>query len=265
MINENNHQNASCRFAEQTVSYLYDEIGASEKSALESHLPFCTSCTDELAGFFAVRTSIREWRAEDFANLSTPVFEIPSPEKTFAQALGEWLKTISASLAPSRTWAPTVTAGFALLVVCAGLIWFVKNSSQDGNIAGNHQQVNYQIKDAPPAGNFGINSMVAAATPDQTGKITAESSKRIISQAKNNLPEDNATMPEKTVVPAAFNKIPPVSIKKPVSTRTDKNNLKPMPKTAARNNIPTLLPAAGGEEEENSLRLSDIFEEVSLK
>ncbi len=267
MSNENNHENASCRFAEQIVSYLYDEISAAEKSTLESHLPFCAPCADELGGFSAVRFSVREWRAEDFANLSTPVFEMPPKENTRVQALRQWLDSIAASFALSKTWATAATAGFAVLAVCAGLIWFIGNSSgRDENIAQNREHGNYQVNSALSVNNSGVDSSpVVAATLDQAANPIDKSSKQIISRDKSKLPKA-ATITERTIAPAELNKSQLDRMKKPASaaTRGDKNNLRATPKPAAKTNIPALLPAAG-DDEEDSLRLSDIFEEVSLK
>ena len=75
MLN-NNHN--SCQFAEQTVSYLYGEAAASEKAEYELHLKTCPTCADELAGFGFIRSSVLDWRNEDFAKLQTPAFDIPA-------------------------------------------------------------------------------------------------------------------------------------------------------------------------------------------
>jgi hypothetical protein len=43
----------------------------------ETHLNSCAACADEFAGFNMARTSIIEWRNEEFLSLQTPLIEIP--------------------------------------------------------------------------------------------------------------------------------------------------------------------------------------------
>ena len=64
----NNNHNPSCAFAEQIVSYLYNETNAKEKAAFDAHLNNCSTCADELAGFGFVRSSIVEWKNAEFLN-----------------------------------------------------------------------------------------------------------------------------------------------------------------------------------------------------
>ena len=73
----NNKHISKCIYSADIVEYLYDEIGKREKSAFETHLSGCSNCTDELAAVSFARFSVQEWRDAEFANLKTPVIDIP--------------------------------------------------------------------------------------------------------------------------------------------------------------------------------------------
>jgi hypothetical protein len=57
-----------CGRAEQLVSYLYGESGATERARFEQHLAVCAACRDELQAFGQVREAVGAWRAELLAN-----------------------------------------------------------------------------------------------------------------------------------------------------------------------------------------------------
>lgn len=77
----NNETEENCGFADEIVSYIYDEIGEPERSKFENHLVDCMSCTDEFAGISNARFAMFEWQKEEFAPLETPQIVIPYPPK----------------------------------------------------------------------------------------------------------------------------------------------------------------------------------------
>ncbi|MET0751899.1 MAG: zf-HC2 domain-containing protein, partial [Pyrinomonadaceae bacterium] len=100
MLNNNGH-NSSCAFAEEIVSYLYDEASVKEKTAFVAHLENCSDCNDELTAFGFVRSSIQEWRNEEIFALQMPALEIPhlQPAKVaenspVSENSGTWLDRI---------------------------------------------------------------------------------------------------------------------------------------------------------------------------
>ncbi|MBK8303380.1 MAG: hypothetical protein WBC19_04435 [Pyrinomonadaceae bacterium] len=105
-----------CKFTDEIVSYMYDEIGDSERSKFEQHLLDCTACTDEFAGISNARFSMFEWRKEEFAHLPTPNIVIPYHEKVEAVGFFAGLR----DLLTLSGWpaAATVAAG---LIVSIGL------------------------------------------------------------------------------------------------------------------------------------------------
>ncbi len=72
-----NGNNSNCRFSDEMVSYIYDEIDSSSRILFETHLSGCTNCTDEFAAISNARLSVFEWQRDDFAHIPTPVFTIP--------------------------------------------------------------------------------------------------------------------------------------------------------------------------------------------
>jgi len=136
--NNNNHNNSSCAFAEQTVSYLYGEATAQEKTVLETHLKSCAACSEEFAGFGAIRSSISEWRNEEFLSLETPLMEIPykKTQGFYNSEIGSpsWFDKLRNFW--SHSPALTASASFAVIAICIGIIFFANNSSNDLEVAG---------------------------------------------------------------------------------------------------------------------------------
>lgn len=120
-----------CRFGDDIVSYLYDELPARDRDIFEAHLPDCTSCTDEFAGTADVRFSVYEWHKEAFAPLATPQFARPY-ENEKARA------GIFAAVAELLTFARPVFAMAAIAVVLGiALIAITFTRSDDRQVASN--------------------------------------------------------------------------------------------------------------------------------
>lgn len=118
------------------VSYIYDEINASERAKFETHLAVCHECTNEFAGISDARLSLFEWRRDEFADLPTPEIVIPYPAKRKAEEENVGL------LSGIRGWISFVSFPVAVaagLVVCAGLGFLLINYSGLGeqSIASN--------------------------------------------------------------------------------------------------------------------------------
>ncbi len=135
MLDTNHYKNSSCAFAEQIVTYLYDEANSQEKTDFEAHLANCENCADELAGFGAVRFSVRDWRTREFSNLATPAFAIPrtdSPETVADTAeKSSWL----ADLRRLLTFSPASSAASAAFLIAAMVAgaFFVTRSFNGAN------------------------------------------------------------------------------------------------------------------------------------
>ena len=54
-----------CDDKERLVAYLYDEIGGTERAAIERHLATCASCAAEIEELRAVRVDLGRWQPPD--------------------------------------------------------------------------------------------------------------------------------------------------------------------------------------------------------
>lgn len=120
MLSNGNHK-SSCEFTADIVSYLYNEIGATERIRFESHLAGCSTCTDEFAGISNARFSVFEWQKESFAQLTTPEIVIPYRTKRSdveMQSTVGFFAGIRNLLALSNWYSAAAMAGG--LAVCLG-------------------------------------------------------------------------------------------------------------------------------------------------
>lgn len=248
-------KNSNCNYAEQIVSFLYGEIDDAGKRHFETHLQNCSSCAEELSDFSAVRSSVSEWRAAEFENLSTPVFILPG--KTAETASSSWLRSIRGFFA-FHTVGLSAAAMTAILVTL-GLFWFFYNPSLSNEIAENRSvQVTFGASAANPT------ESQTAQSAETLEKDVAEISKNPAEAGnfKSILP-DKKTVPVKNSVQKSSNETPVLKIKKSTpAIKSEKNVEKSHPKAVKNNSLPAL---AVDEYEDNSLRLSDILEEVSMK
>lgn len=124
-MSENNHKDGvGCFSKEEFVAYLYDEIDGALRVDFDSHLAACSTCTDQFAGMSESRFAIYEWQREAFAPLATPQFDGPwrrsSPDPAFrkqAEANVSWLGGLWASILARPGFA---VAASALLVAAIG-------------------------------------------------------------------------------------------------------------------------------------------------
>lgn len=253
-MTHNNNHNFSCNFSEQLISFVYDEIGGAEKSDFESHLQHCTSCASEISNFTSVRSSIQEWHLEDFAHLSTPAIELPLAKNNSAIS-NNWLEKIRAlfSFRPIL-----ISAAMALMLVVAGFFWFRINPPGAPEIASNNSDA--KITARPPANEQEIidTSAVAEINGISEQKVS-EPVKKVLQSEKDNAGGFAAT--NKKAEDRIINKNPPRARKYNAAVAS-RNNDKATQKTPDKTRIPSI---SSEEYEDKSLRLSDMFKEVSLK
>lgn len=272
-INYNN-QNSSCRFSETLISYLYDEIaGQEEKSRFESHLLSCHECAEELSAFAGVRSTVLEWRQQNFEPLSTPAIELAfetendKAEKisTHSSIKVSWLTGLKERFFLSRNWVGVV-AGFAALLICAGLFYAIvvnSNKYEPNQAAANK---NSQIAPAPVSTveNSYRSIQTAETNNEMIGNTTGKSEVRKIkddsvfktnkgvSSVKNIVTNNNRITVRqlKTINPAE---------KVITNERQTPSTNQRKPSKAAEIEFSTRA------EEDKSLRLSDLFDDVSMK
>lgn len=250
MFDKNGH-NPSCGYAGDIVSYLYDEIESGERLKFESHLAGCQSCGTELAAFSNVRSSVIDWRTEEFGWLPTPQIVIPyetvEERPVVITARRGTILTDLKRLFSFAPWPPAFAA-FGALAVLAGLAFFaviyVNNEGMD--VADNRK---------------------ATVSP------TVEPEKNEIVRANSNTspgPEQAASVPPKIVAPENG----PQKISVVTTAPKDKNapvfkDLKAPNKPGEKNTPPEKQKAPSlnnyTDDEDTTLRLADLFEEIDTR
>ena len=86
---------------EQLIGYLYDELGAAERTTFEAHLASCAACRTEVAGLRRTREHLTRWAPPD------PEFEFhivrgaaapPPPARRWFGFVPQWAMAAAASV-----------------------------------------------------------------------------------------------------------------------------------------------------------------------
>ncbi len=269
---DTNYKNSSCAFAEQLVSYLYNEANAQEKSVFKSHLANCENCADELSAFGFVRSSVQQWRTEEFSPMQTPAMEIPfekSPEIIInSTEKHPRLAGLRQFFAISPAWA-TTSAAFVLLTICVGLTFVAINFYGSNDIAKSKQIASEKSIVSPV-----IENKAEQNVEEVSDEIAKESSSDKIAEPLEEKPEiENLprTAPKNSIVKVSNNT---KRIPKNETIAQNYNNSAPVRKVKDINNINKATVAKNqqvpkladfDEVEDNSLRLSELMAEVDDK
>lgn len=69
--------NLSCGRENDLVSFLYDELGPSEKQDFQSHIHDCAGCKSQVGSFTEVRESVVAWRNESLGAVTSAFEHLP--------------------------------------------------------------------------------------------------------------------------------------------------------------------------------------------
>ncbi|HEX8735312.1 MAG TPA: zf-HC2 domain-containing protein [Pyrinomonadaceae bacterium] len=263
-MNSNNH-NSSCNFSDLLVSYLYGEIGEKEKSRFESHVSNCSACSDEISAFGGVRASVRNWRETEFYKLPTPVIALPSePEKATIlttetnAASRTWLAGLRELFSLSPAWTGAGVA-CAALAICAGLFYVAVSSlqSERRDVVAEANKNNSVASLPSPT----VQTTPTASTAGTNDEQPVEAPKPEIFKDKKQNPSKSASVSERAVFTENTN-VKAVKANLPPKPVVNKDKTLPNVKKAPKQ---TDIEFTTREEEDKSLRLSDLFDEVSMK
>ncbi len=239
----NSDDKIMCGFADEIVSYIYDEIGTAERRVFEIHLAGCAACADEFAAVSNARFSVFEWQKEEFSHLLTPEIIIPyASQKTVFQE-----NTSTGFFTGLRGFfslsnLPITAAAALLLFLGIGFAVITLSDRAEEQIAAN-------------------NEPMAVITPEnqETPVSVRENPEAEIAAVPEPLENSEKLTPEIRSADSVENIQP--GLKKMVAAATRSRVRQPIgPKTAVQSNKPPVL----GNYEENvdrSLRLSDLFED----
>jgi len=247
----NNHRKSGCGFDVQLVSYLYDENGAAENAAFEKHLAVCENCADELDAFGGVKFAIGDWKSKDFAMLAAPVIEIPYEKPANRPEVsavgGSWLSGLRNLFSLSPKWS-LAAASAAVLAICVGIIFFALNSGSRNLVAESNR--NSKLATAPTVENSPEkpNNTVQNDPPEKEKLL--ETNTPPVPAAAELTDEKNKPSGKTPAVKRQPSKAETNARKNDELKRRDKNKTEVPPKIF------------DDEDEDDSLRLAELFEEI---
>lgn len=271
----NNNHNSECSFTGEILTYLYEELGKKERKNFEAHLSECTECTDGLADIAFARFSVQEWRGEEFAPLKTPIINIPYEtqkarvkDSTVAES---WLARMRGYVSVSPAWA-TMGGAAAAVVVCLGLIFAALNLFQPDElaVAGDNNPVKTSV--SPTAGNNALKNQEIYADAKQTNKLPGNSSQTLLPNTGETEsafePDNQISVQAKTSIPEKQESVRKVRNVKRYSERitaSEKTDIRTVNRNAPRNTGQTPVLSNFEEEEDNTLRLAELFEDFDTE
>jgi hypothetical protein len=251
-MSDGTNYNSPCSFAEEIVEYIYDEINGETKTKFETHLAKCNSCADELAGFGIVRSQVSDWKLKEFSPMTTPIIQLPvmqTVENT--QVKRRWFESLRNLAILSPAWM-TQTAAFATLAICFGLAFYAFNFQKP--IAGDEVIPVNEIAKATP--NV-MQTPPVKVSPTPKEEVVESTAKTISSKP-------NITV-VKTMPPSMSKKIVVQTVQAETKPIVQKNKPNRPAKTINQPKQTGVNLLSNEEDEDDSLRLSDLFEEVSMK
>lgn len=219
-----------CGFADEIVSYIYDEANATERGRFEKHLADCAACTDEFASVSAARYSIFEWRQEEFDHLVTPEIFIPSTSRAEA---AERTPGLLAGLSGLFSGVRGPITAFATIAIILGMGFILMNYLDTGaeEIAANVTKPAIVVPESP-------------AKPEPPTQAVVSPEPVNADKPSVKAVEDKPARQQKRVQPVR-ERVPQVAVRRETATPTTK--------------APVLTDFE--ESEDRSLRLSDLVGE----
>lgn len=253
MKNYNHKLKAPCEFTETLVALLYDEATAAEKREFEMHSRNCPVCLEEIISFGQVRNAVSEWREIDFASLETPAIQLPIEENTFVglTVKSSWRKRLSQVLLPNGGFwqrAP-VFAGFLFVGLLTIFGYSIISRVDDSN---SNQEIAAKTDFEKSISGSNNNAQSSQNSNSTSGQINP--TERVNKPENSDKPElKPAPKPAKSTnsgIKPALQPLPTV--------RSNKNPSKVVPSRSEDLTVETI-----DDLEDNSLRLSDLLEDVT--
>ena len=239
----NNVTKFSCSHGEEMLAYLYGELSSEGRERFEAHMQGCFECIDEFAELAVSRYSVFEWKSVEFAPMTTPKFVIPTGRKP---AKASWFDGLRAGFAWNG-WA--LAGGVAVIMFLAVIGISLWNVQLEATIAGNDLE---RLDQPIPTITQTVQSPISneAQKPPEPGPAGS-----VDEPSQEQFPSRRITPQRKlaTVGKAVDAR------KEPTVTKQSRG----MDTSQRMQNSPTLGQYV--EDEDDSLRLSDIFDDLDTK
>lgn len=214
--------NNVCSYSDDILAYLYKEMAAADRETFETHLADCGACIDDFAELSQSRYPVFEWKKAEFDPLPTPPIGIPDK----AAASISWMQKIRYAFA----FRPALGLGAAAAAVFASILTaFILFGG-----SGSDQEVAREIEPAASPARVVPNVV-------STGEATAD----VRSQEP---------------VPAPY--VAPKVVQTSTSNKPAVRAVKPKASQPKKRDEPVPVLSTLDEDEDDSLRLSDIFDEI---
>lgn len=252
MLNYND-KNSDCANAELLISYLYDETSQTEKIVFETHLKDCAACSEELKEFNFARTAVQDWRVADFDSLPTPIFEIPA--QTIVQSTAEKSASWFNNLKLIFSFKPALAmSALVVLIALFGIAAFVFNfKTEDNSLAENIKDKELTKTTVSPT----VEKKNENKAEEIASKVESNESKSTIAPVKT--VEKNSPTVKSATVKVSNQNTKNISIK-----AVQNDTKKPLNKNIApKSDVPQMVEA--DDEEDDSIRLADLFDEIGTE
>ncbi len=232
----------SCSHGEEMLAYLCDELSPDGRERFETHMQGCFECIDEFAELAVSRYSVFEWKSVEFAPMATPKFVIPTETKTAKKAWFDGIRTAFAW----NGWA--LAGGVAAVIVFAVIGVSLWNIPPEATIAGNDPE-----REIRPAPSF---SQVAPSTiSNEAQELPEAPPARPVDEPTQGQPASRRVTPQRKQAVTRAGTAPKLP---PVTSQT-----RPSSAGESLQNSPTLGQYV--DDQDDSLRLSDIFDDLDTK
>jgi hypothetical protein len=263
LVNNSDNYKHNCEFAEETVLYLYGEMGETQMADFRSHLKNCSTCADEISAFSSIHSSIQNWKSAEFDLIAAPIIEMPDGgrQKSDAPVSSSWLANLRERFSISFGWVQAGALAALLIGPAFGLFFIASSGKQEQisekkeNTANNQAAPNIEEKTSEIAKSESKTEdefPEKASTPDNS-LADVEPEEKILPNKKSastkiSTNRKNPVVRESSSKQPSNRKIKAPEIYANVAPVTNRN----LPKL---NNLPE-------EVEEEDLRLADLFDEI---
>jgi len=217
--------NNLCKDGGDMLGYLFNEMAEAERDRFDLHLAECGQCVDEFAALSQAHYPVYEWKQIEFEPMATPLIVLPSAKVSL-------FDKVRAAFAFRPGFAAAGVAAAILLTAVAGLAWFgLKGGSNDVAVAENPKPEPSPVRKVEQPVVF---------TPKEDEVAAADSRPKV----------------EEPIVREV----------KPAKAKADRPVVKEAKiVTPARRNVPMPRLAEFKDDEDDSLRLAEMFNDIDTE
>ena len=262
-MKNNSPQNFNCAFAAETIDFIYGEMSIERKNVFQMHLKKCEGCAAEVSEFSGIKFSIQNWKTTEFDRIATPKFEIPYQKASEVVISNEGISFFDSvrnyfRLSPVLSGA----AAFAVLAFLVGSAVFLLQNDQDDRLVAEKTTTN--LSPTPKVINSSVNSESEKQTTKPAGQNKIENGNPPPVLADNKDKNVEKSVPSKASN-KTFNEEKTQAVKTVEKKSAANGNINNKDQKAVQTTKKPRLNDLPEDEEDNSLRLSDMLADLDTK